>query len=158
MTQFINHINACNVLDSSRCMRYHHQQQRSSPHDAIKTSNPLNTKYSNLTTGYKYPKPLNRNYSNLTTGYKYPNHWIQSIQISPLDVNILRLNMTMMHGYKSKDSTMQNHLIYIQQPQCKRPPPFTLINSSNNCIIKYLRPHSQQVTIQIRIIITLSST
>jgi len=72
MTQFINHSNAFNVLDSSRCMRYHYQQQRSSPHDATKTSYPLNTKYSNLTTGYKYPKPLNTKYSNLTTGYKYP--------------------------------------------------------------------------------------
>jgi hypothetical protein len=84
------------------------------------------------------------------------NHWIQSIQISPLEVNILRLNMTMMHGHASKDSTMQNHLIYIQQPQCKRSPPFTLINSNNNCIIKYLRPQNQQVTIQIRVITALS--
>ena len=72
MTQFINHWNACNVLDSSRCMRYHHQQQRSSPHDATKTSYPLNTKYSNLTTGYKYLKPLNTKYSNLTTRCKHP--------------------------------------------------------------------------------------
>jgi len=38
MTQFINHSNACNVLDSSRCMRYRHQQQRSSPQDANRTS------------------------------------------------------------------------------------------------------------------------
>ena len=55
MTQFTNHSNACNVLDSSRCMRYRHQQQRSSPHDATKTSYPFNTKYSNLTTGCKHP-------------------------------------------------------------------------------------------------------
>ena len=45
---------------------------RSSPHDATKTSYPLNTNYSNLTTGYKYPKPLNTKYSNLTAGCKYP--------------------------------------------------------------------------------------
>jgi len=45
---------------------------RSSPHDARKTSYPLNTKYSNLTTGYKYPNPLNTKYSNLTTGCKHP--------------------------------------------------------------------------------------
>ena len=36
--------------------------------------------------------------------------------------------MTMMDGPTSKDSTMQNHLIYIQQQQCKSLPPFTLIN------------------------------
>jgi hypothetical protein len=72
MEQFINYSNACNVLDSSRCMRYRHQQQRPSPHDATKTSYPLNTKYSNLTTGYKYPKPLNTKYSNLTTECKHP--------------------------------------------------------------------------------------
>jgi len=38
MICFTNHSNACNVLDSSRCMRYRHQQQRSSPQDANRTS------------------------------------------------------------------------------------------------------------------------
>jgi len=38
MTRFTNHSNACNVLYSSRCMRYRHQQQRSSPKDVNITS------------------------------------------------------------------------------------------------------------------------
>jgi hypothetical protein len=136
-----NSSNACNVLDSSRCMRYRHQQQRSSPHDATKTSNPLNTKYSNLTTGYKYPKPLNTKYSNLTTGCKHPK--------TQYDYDAWT--------YKQRLDNAKSPHIYIQQPQCKRSPPFTLINSNNNCIIKYLRPHNQQVTIQIRVITALSS-
>jgi len=64
MTRLINYSNACNVLDSARCMRYH-TSPRSSPHDA--TKNIIVNGYNQRLYGYKYPVNGNMDITSDTT-------------------------------------------------------------------------------------------
>jgi len=94
MTRLTKYSNVCNVLDSSRCMWYQKILEIMLPFESTPT-----WKYTSF-----YVFHLCKSTPPLT---------IHLCKSTPPFTFLIWLDMTMMHGHTSKDSTMQNHLTYV---------------------------------------------